>query len=40
MSHTPLTLMRSADGKTWRRIDGFATPNDLLGECHQLPAMQ
>ena len=40
MSHTPLTLMRSGDGKTWRRIDGFATPNDLLDQYHQLPAMQ
>ena len=40
MSHTPLTLMRSADGKTWRRIDGFATPNDLLDQYHQLPAVQ
>lgn len=40
MNHTPLTLMRSADGKTWRRIDGFATPSDLLHEYRQLLAMQ
>lgn len=36
MSHTPLTLMRAADGKSWRRIDGFATPDELLAEYHQL----
>jgi protein SCO1/2 len=40
MSHTPLTLMRAANGKTWRRIDGFATPNDLLDEDRRLLATQ
>ena len=40
MSHSPLTLMRAADGKTWKRIDGFATPDELLGEYRQLLAMQ
>lgn len=30
MSHDPLTLMRAAPGKAWVRIDGFATPDDLL----------
>jgi protein SCO1/2 len=40
MSHTPLTLMRAANGKTWRRIDGFATPDELLGAYRQLLAMQ
>jgi protein SCO1/2 len=32
MSHTPLTLMRSAPGKPWVRLDGFATGRDLLAE--------
>ena len=36
MSHTPLTLMRAANGGSWRRIDGFATPDELLAEYHQL----
>lgn len=40
MSHTPLTLMRAAGAKTWRRIDGFATPSELLSECRQLLAVQ
>ncbi len=29
MDHTPLTLIRSAPGKPWVRIDGFATPEEL-----------
>ena len=40
MSHTPLTLMRAANGKSWRRIDGFATPDKLVAEYHQLLAPQ
>ena len=40
MSHSPLTLMRAADGKTWRRIDGFATPAELLGQYRQMLAMK
>jgi len=32
MSHTPLTLMRSAPGKPWVRFDGFARADDLLAE--------
>jgi protein SCO1 len=40
MSHTPLTLMRAANGKSWRRIDGFVTPNELLGQYHQLLALK
>lgn len=39
MSHTPLTLMRAANGKTWQRIDGFVTPDELLSEYHQLAAL-
>ncbi len=32
MSHTPLTMMRSAPGQPWVRFDGFATTADLLAE--------
>jgi protein SCO1/2 len=38
MSHSPLTLIRGAQGKTWRRIDGFATPDELLAEVRRLLA--
>ena len=40
MSHTPVTLLRAANSQTWRRIDGFVTPNQLLGQYHQLLALQ
>lgn len=36
MSHAAVTLMRAAPGKPWRRIDGFATADDLLREYHAL----
>ncbi len=29
MDHTPLTLIRLAQGQPWIRIDGFATPEEL-----------
>jgi protein SCO1/2 len=32
MSHTPLTLMRAAPGKSWVRFDGFARAADLMAE--------
>jgi len=32
MGHTPVTLLRAAPGETWRRIDGFVTPEDLMRE--------
>ena len=32
MSHTPVTLVRTAPGRSWVRIDGFATADQLLGE--------
>jgi protein SCO1/2 len=32
MNHTPVTLMRSAPGRPWLRIDGLATPGELLEE--------
>jgi protein SCO1/2 len=38
MSHSPLTLLRAANSTAWRRIDGFATPDRLLAEYHQLLA--
>jgi len=36
MNHTPLTLMRPAPGKAWVRIDGFASPDDLMREYDRL----
>jgi protein SCO1/2 len=36
MSHEPLTLMRQARGKSWLRIDGFATPDDLVREYRKI----
>lgn len=38
MNHTPLTLIRPAPGKPWVRIDGFATPDDLMREYRQIAA--
>lgn len=32
MNHEPLTLMRKASEKAWVRIDGFATPDELIRE--------
>lgn len=32
MNHTPPTPLRAAPGRPWVRIDGFATPDDLLRE--------
>jgi protein SCO1/2 len=32
MNHEPLTLMRSAGAKLWVRIDGFASPDELVRE--------
>jgi protein SCO1/2 len=32
MNHEPLTLMRRSPGKTWHRLDGFATPDELVRE--------
>ena len=39
MNHDPLTLMRAAPGKPWVRIDGFATPGDLLEQYLRVAAM-
>jgi len=38
MSHTPVTLLRAAPGRPWRRIDGFVTPDELIHEYRQLLA--
>ena len=38
MSHTVVTLMRAAPGKPWLRIEGFATPDDLLRDYRELVA--
>lgn len=40
MNHTPLTLIRLAPGKGWVRIDGFATPDDLMREYRSLVSPQ
>jgi len=32
MNHAPVTLVRTAPGNRWIRIDGFATADQLLGE--------
>jgi protein SCO1/2 len=31
-THSPVTLVRGARGSNWVRLDGFATPDDLLAE--------
>jgi protein SCO1/2 len=38
MSHAPLTLMRAAPGRAWLRIEGLATPDQLLQHYHELLA--
>jgi protein SCO1/2 len=38
MSHAPLTLMRAAPGRAWLRIEGFATPDQLLQHYRELLA--
>jgi protein SCO1 len=40
MSHTAVTLLRAAPGKPWKRIDGFATPDELLNAYRELTATQ
>jgi protein SCO1/2 len=36
MNHEPLTLMRQSPGKTWHRLDGFATPDELVREYRKI----
>lgn len=38
MSHTPVTYVRTAPGRSWVRFDGFATAEQLLGELHDAVA--
>jgi protein SCO1/2 len=38
MAHTAATLIRGAPGQPWLRIDGFATPDQLMHEYHQVLA--
>jgi len=38
MNHTPVAFVRAAPGKPWLRIDGFATPAELLGAYHDAVA--
>lgn len=36
MNHVPVTFIWSGKGKAWIRIDGFASPDDLLLEVNKL----
>ena len=36
MNHTPVTLLRSAPGQSWVRLDGFASSDDIVAEYHKL----
>jgi protein SCO1/2 len=36
MNHTPVTLLRSAPGQSWVRLDGFASPDDIVAQYHKL----
>ncbi|MGU7780102.1 SCO family protein [Burkholderia sp. PU8-34] len=38
MNHTPVTFLRAAPGQPWMRIDGFATPSELLDAYHDVVA--
>lgn len=38
MNHTPVTFLRAAHGRSWIRIDGFATADELARELHALVA--
>ncbi|MBV8259576.1 MAG: SCO family protein, partial [Paraburkholderia sp.] len=38
MNHTPVAFLRAAPGKPWLRIDGFATPSELLAAYHDVVA--
>ncbi|HEX4585229.1 MAG TPA: SCO family protein [Burkholderiaceae bacterium] len=34
MNHSPATYFRSAPGQPWVRLDGFVTPDAVIGEVH------
>jgi protein SCO1/2 len=38
MSHTPVTFLRAAHGRSWVRIDGFASADELARELRDLVA--
>lgn len=38
MSHDPVTFVRAAPGKPWRRIDGFPSASELLHDYQELTA--
>lgn len=38
MTHSLVTLMRAAPGKPWLRIEGWATPDDLVHDYRELAA--
>lgn len=40
MSHTSVMLMRARPGQDWRRVDGFATPEELLRNFRQLVPLE
>jgi protein SCO1/2 len=40
MNHVPVTLLRAAPGASWVRLDGFVTPDQLMGEYRQLAALK
>ncbi|MDY7545088.1 SCO family protein [Glaciimonas sp. CA11.2] len=40
MNHNPVTLLRSAPGKPWLRIDGFSSAADLLNAYRNLVAVK
>ena len=40
MNHSPVTLLRTAPGKSWLRIEGFASAEDLLREYRALSSVQ
>ena len=36
MNHVPVTYLRVAPGKPWVRLDGFASPDEVIREYHKL----
>jgi len=40
MNHSPVTLLRAAPGKSWLRIEGFASAEELLREYRALSSVQ
>ncbi len=40
MNHEPATFLRNANGKSWVRIQGFASADQLLREYHQIVAIR